>query len=147
MEYTPRYVPPLNFACVERELYRSGHPQDRNLSFIKSLKLNRVIFVIDDSKERKDDKYTDETIRWREWCLAEGIKFHIVSISEAVRLIREKGEAEREGEEAGPTLIHSLRGVEVVGKAIAQLRETEQWTISAIAAEYSSFGGTESDVL
>ena len=142
MEYTPRYVPPLNFACVERELYRSGHPQDRNLSFIKSLKLNRVIFVID-SKEKKDNKYTDETIKWREWCLKEGIKFYIVSISEGVRLIREEGE-ERE---AGPTLIHSLRGVEIVGKVIAQLREAEQWTISAIAAEYSSFGGIESDVL
>ena len=146
MEYTPRYVPPLNFACVEKELYRSGHPQDRNLSFIKSLKLNRVIFVIDsskDSKDSKEKKYTDETIKWREWCLKEGIKFYIVSISEGVRLIREEGE-ERE---VGPTLIHSLRGVEIVGKVIAQVREAEQWTISAIAAEYSSFGGIESDVL
>ena len=144
MEYTPRYVPPLNFACVEKELYRSGHPQDRNLSFIKSLKLNRVIFVIDSSTD-KENKYTDETIKWREWCLNEGIKFYIVSINEGVRLIIEEEEGEEE--KVGPTLIHSLRGVEIVGKVIAQLREFEQWTISAIAAEYSSFGGIESDVL
>jgi tyrosine-protein phosphatase SIW14 len=61
-------VPPLNFALVAPNIYRSGYPNRKNFPFLRKLRLCSVIYIC-------DDDYTPENMQFLE---TEGIKlFHI----------------------------------------------------------------------
>lgn len=36
-------IPPLNFAMVDRGVYRSGYPNAKNLPFLRKLKLKSIV--------------------------------------------------------------------------------------------------------
>jgi Tyrosine phosphatase family len=38
--------PPTNFAMVEEGIYRSGFPEEANFSFLRTLKLRSIMFVL-----------------------------------------------------------------------------------------------------
>jgi Tyrosine phosphatase family len=37
------YIPPLNFGIVDKGVYRSGYPNDRNFPFLKKLGLRAIV--------------------------------------------------------------------------------------------------------
>ena len=45
---TETVVPPLNFDMVAPGVYRSGHPNERNFSFLKRLNLKSIIYLAND---------------------------------------------------------------------------------------------------
>ena len=62
------FVPPLNFALVARGgIYRSGHPNERNFSFLQNLRLKSVMYLgMEDYRKNMKD-----------FCEAQGIQvFH-----------------------------------------------------------------------
>lgn len=46
-EDAPLVVPPINFSLVAPGLYRSGHPNQKNLGFLKRLKLKTIVYLED----------------------------------------------------------------------------------------------------
>lgn len=38
-------IPPLNFAMVDKGVYRSGYPNKKNLPFLQKLRLRSVVYV------------------------------------------------------------------------------------------------------
>lgn len=49
-------VPPINFALVAPGIYRSGHPNKKNFSFLRRLGLKTVVYVEGTDEYRKDSK-------------------------------------------------------------------------------------------
>ena len=41
----PFLVPPSNFACIDRGIYRSSFPKKKNFAFLKRLGLKTIIFL------------------------------------------------------------------------------------------------------
>lgn len=39
-------IPPLNFAMVDKGVYRSGYPNKKNLPFLYKLRLRSVVYVL-----------------------------------------------------------------------------------------------------
>jgi tyrosine-protein phosphatase OCA1 len=39
------YIPPINFGCVEDDLYRSGAPNELNFPFLEKLHLKKIIYL------------------------------------------------------------------------------------------------------
>lgn len=40
-----KVIPPLNFAVVDKGIYRSGHPIPKNFAFVKQLGLKSVLYL------------------------------------------------------------------------------------------------------
>jgi hypothetical protein len=49
-------VPPINFSLVAPGIYRSGHPNKKNLSFLRRLKLKSVMYLEGTDEYRKDSR-------------------------------------------------------------------------------------------
>ena len=49
-------VPPINFSLVAPGIYRSGHPNKKNVSFLRRLKLKSVMYLESTDEYRKDSK-------------------------------------------------------------------------------------------
>jgi hypothetical protein len=47
-------VPPINFALVAPGIYRSGHPNHKNLPFLRTLSLKSLMYVESDGEYKKD---------------------------------------------------------------------------------------------
>ena len=143
----PRYVPPINFALVESDLYRSGHPQPVNLKFLEELKLKTIVYLGD-----KDDNY-----EYYKWVKKHKISFKFFRMKEVGRAGFRKA---AEGQEAilksqevmnsilnvllnkdnYPVLIHSNKGKHRVGVLIGLIRVYLQgWTLSGAFDEYAKF--------
>ena len=70
-------VPPINFSLVAPGIYRSGHPNKKNLSFLRRLRLKSVMYLEGTDEYRKDS---------RDFVLGEGIElFRFDLAREAVR--------------------------------------------------------------
>ncbi|VEU23044.1 DEKNAAC104002 [Brettanomyces naardenensis] len=149
----PRYVPPINFAIVESDLYRSGHPQPFNFDFLKTLKLRTIIYLGD-----KVDNYD-----YYRWIKDNGISFKFFRLKEVGRA--GKGE-DGEGEDTAshseaimnsvlnlllnrdnyPVLIHSNKGKHRVGVLVGLVRAYLQgWTLSGAFDEYGKFSHEKGD--
>lgn len=143
----PKYVPPINFALVESDLYRSGHPQPVNLKFLEELKLKTIVYLGD-----KDDNY-----EYYKWVKKHQISFKFFRMKEVGRAGFRKA---ADGQEAilksqevmnsilnvllnndnYPVLIHSNKGKHRVGVLIGLIRVYLQgWTLSGAFDEYAKF--------
>lgn len=49
-------VPPINFSLVAPGIYRSGHPNKKNLLFLRRLKLKSVMYLEGTDEYRKDSR-------------------------------------------------------------------------------------------
>ena len=50
-------VPPLNFALVSPNVYRSGYPNKKNFPFILRLKLRSVLYLSDDDHSIENSEF------------------------------------------------------------------------------------------
>lgn len=65
---SPVVVPPINFSLVVPGIYRSGHPNKKNFSFLRRLGLRGIMYVEGSEEYRKDsmDFVKSEGLRlWR----------------------------------------------------------------------------------
>lgn len=49
-------VPPINFSLVAPGIYRSGHPNKKNFSFLRRLGLRTVVYVEGGDEYRRDSR-------------------------------------------------------------------------------------------
>ena len=131
-------VPPLNFDMVAAGVYRSGHPNERNFSFLRRLNLKSIVYLATD----------DYRQNMAEFARAEGLRvFH-----HRVNMNKEPFTEMDEGEVASalehvldkrnlPVLVHCNKGKYRVGCLVGCLRRLQGWSHTSILEEYARFAG------
>ncbi|VVT56576.1 uncharacterized protein SAPINGB_P005159 [Magnusiomyces paraingens] len=132
-------VPPINFACVERALYRCGQPAPINFPFLKELRLKTIVWLAVEDPSDQFFAFADE----------HGIDVHHLgivtegsnpwdqltesSIVTALNIIMRK--------EAYPLMVCCGMGRHRSGTVIGCLRRLQGWNLASISEEYRRFAG------
>lgn len=134
-------VPPLNFAPVVGDVYRSGHPLEINYPFLERLHVKTVIYL--------GDRSAEDNQAYREWMASHNIKFvqlHVENVKEP--FVQNNEKAITEGLEIlldvrnFPVLVHSNKGKHRVGVLVGVMRKMLLgWSLAAIFDDYSKFAG------
>ncbi|KAF9147546.1 hypothetical protein BG015_010795 [Linnemannia schmuckeri] len=128
-------IPPFRFGTVEPEVYRGAYPKQRNLRYLKRLKLKTILSLVPDEP--------DEV--FQEFCQGRGIRpIHLpvdkvkdnVPLTynravEAVQIIIDPDNL--------PIYIHCLDGAVVTGLVVCCLRKLQTWNISSAMGEFLRF--------
>ncbi|KAI8906829.1 protein-tyrosine phosphatase [Gorgonomyces haynaldii] len=132
-------VPPLNFAMVNKNIYRSGLPGQRNFPFLKKLGLKSIMYLCDD----------DISPQYAEFLKEEKIQiFHIKTAGNKEPFLEmDKNEIAKclltvIDESHHPILLHCNKGKYRVGCLVGCLRKVQQWSMASIFDEYRRFSGT-----
>uniref|UniRef100_A0A060T7D7 Putative tyrosine-protein phosphatase OCA1 n=1 Tax=Blastobotrys adeninivorans TaxID=409370 RepID=A0A060T7D7_BLAAD len=137
-----RIVPPLNFAPVERHLYRSGQPSPINFPFLKELNLKTIVWLaVEDPSDRFLNFADDNEITFEHLGLVtEGTnpwdQLTESSIIAALNIIMRK--------ESYPLLVCCGMGRHRSGTVIGCLRRLQGWNLASISDEYRRFAGAKS---
>ncbi|XP_024529199.1 tyrosine-protein phosphatase DSP1 [Selaginella moellendorffii] len=133
-------IPPLNFAVVDRGIYRSGYPNITNLPFLGKRRLKSIICLC---PELYPD-YILEFLRKNEITLfhlgIDGNKEPFVDIPEDVIRLALKNLLDPGNH---PVLIHCNKGKHRTGCLVGCLRKLQRWSLTAIFDEYRRFAGTK----
>ncbi|KAI9312532.1 tyrosine phosphatase family-domain-containing protein [Dichotomocladium elegans] len=115
-------VPPLNFAMVEPGVYRSGHPNRQNFSFLRKLGLKTIMyFAMED--------YPPEMKHFVEHEGIEILHFRMKENKEPF-------------EEINPEdITHALTKCHRIGCLVGCLRKIQHWSMTSIFDEYRKFAG------
>ncbi|KAF9431980.1 hypothetical protein BGZ76_011449 [Entomortierella beljakovae] len=123
---------PFRFGTVESEVYRGAYPKQRNLRFLKRLKLRTILSLIPDAPDAG----------FQEFCIQQGIRSIHLPVDkvkdnvpltynravEAVQIIIDQ--------ENLPIYIHCLDGASVTGLVICCLRKLQTWNVSSALGEF-----------
>ncbi|KNC33700.1 hypothetical protein FF38_03573 [Lucilia cuprina] len=137
------YVPPTNFAPVERRLYRSAAPLPINFSFIKLLGIKTVIWLaVEDPSDAFIDFVDENNIQLEHLgLLNEGEKpwdpISDSSIEEALELIMDLNNY--------PVLICCSMGRHRTGAVVGCLRKLQDWSFASLVDEYQRFTGLKGE--
>ena len=138
------FIPPINFAAVDKGVYRSGYPSRRNFSFLRNLKLKTVVYLCpEDYAEENADFFSSLDTHVYHFKL-EGNKEPVVDISEeeirrALKIVLDRRNH--------PLLIHCNKGKHRTGCLVGSLRKMQQWSLTSIFSEYQRFAGAKGRLL
>ncbi|KAG0292470.1 hypothetical protein BGZ96_004100 [Linnemannia gamsii] len=128
-------IPPFRFGTVEPEVYRGAYPKQRNLRYLKRLKLKTILSLVPDEP---DEVFQD-------FCQEQGIQPIHLSVDkvkdnvpltynravEAVQIIIDPDNL--------PIYVHCLDGAVVTGLVVCCLRKLQTWNISSAMGEFLRF--------
>lgn len=149
-------VPPLNFALVAEDIYRSGHPLEINYPFLENLKLRTIVYIGDPPSNKDKDKDINSVHifeRFQEWAKEKGIRlvhFHHPSAKEPFRennkeVIRKTLEIILDTRNL-PILLNSNKGKHRIGVLVGVMRVLLQgWSLATTFDEYIKFANGKSD--
>lgn len=139
-------IPPIKFALVVGEVYRSGHPISYNFPFLESLNLKTILYLGVEAPETVSAVY-------KQWAKQQGIRIIELPlrsakepfvemdpdvVESAMQLIADKHNH--------PILVHSDKGLHRVGVVVACLRKCyQQWSLAAIYDEFIRFAKGKAD--
>ncbi|CAL9066084.1 probable tyrosine-protein phosphatase DSP4 [Musa acuminata AAA Group] len=136
-------VPPLNFAMVDYDVFRSGFPDAANFGFLRALHLRSVLCLC-------PEPYPDANL---DFLRANGIRlfqFGIDGYKEPFANIPE--DTIREALKVvldirnHPLLIHCNRGKHRTGCVVGCLRKLQRWCLASIFDEYRCFAAAKARV-
>lgn len=135
------FVPPINFANVEDQIYRSGFPQPSNFPFLETLQLRSVIYLCPEPYPRENLEFLKaHNIRLFQFGI-DGTREPSVDvladiITEALKVLIDV--------RIHPVLIHCKRGKHRTGCLVGSLRKVQNWCISSVLEEYVVYAGVKS---
>lgn len=138
-------VPPLNFALVAEDVYRSGHPLEVNYPFLTNLGLRTIVYI-GDRKESDNEGYkawaNGQNINW--------IHFYEKSAKEPFtendKLVIKKTLEIILDSRNLPVLVHSNKGKHRVGVLVGVMRMlVHGWSLATIFDEYIKFAAGKGD--
>ncbi|KAF9974228.1 hypothetical protein BGZ73_002414 [Actinomortierella ambigua] len=128
----PPLIPPFRFGTVEHEVYRGAYPKQRNLRFLKRLKLRTVLSLIPDAVDDDFLQFCEEQgIRWVHLPVGkvkDNVPLTYSRTVEAIQVIIDPDNM--------PIYIHCLDGACVTGLVIACIRKLQTWNISSALGEF-----------
>lgn len=135
------YIPPINFGCVEDNLYRSGVPNELNFPFLEKLHLKKIIYLAsEDSTEHLQLFVDDQDIQLIHLGASDAHLNPWTPISEetvisALKLILDPNNY--------PLLIMCGLGRHRTGTIVGCLRKLQRWNLTAIFEEYRRYAGSK----
>jgi len=138
------FIPPVNFAMVEKGIYRSGYPSERNFDFLKKLQLKSILYLVPEDRGQSYRNFVDEMgIRIFDYGM-EGNKEPFLEIPEdtvrdALSVILDSRNH--------PMLIHCNKGKHRTGCVVGILRKIQNWSLTSVFDEYRRFAGTKARML
>ncbi|KAA8917499.1 hypothetical protein TRICI_000365 [Trichomonascus ciferrii] len=135
-----RIVPPLNFAPVEQQLYRSGQPSPINYPFLEDLNLKTILWLaVEDPSDSFLAFADDREITFHHLGLVtEGAnpwdQLTESSIVAALDIIMKR--------DSYPLLVCCGMGRHRSGTVIGCLRRLQGWNLASISDEYRRFSGS-----
>lgn len=131
-----KLFPPLNFGCVEDNLYRSAIPTELNLPFLATLHLTTIICL---DKSQLSDSFNSFIEEHCIHCIAfdhvqsEGGLYESV-IRDSLQLLLNRDNY--------PVLVMCKLGKYINGVVVGCLRKYQKWAFVSIFEEYRRFGGS-----
>lgn len=138
-----KYVPPANFAPIERRLYRSAAPHPVSFSFLKLLGIQTIIWLaLEDPSDELLDFVDNNELRLEHLgLLTPGSKpwdpLSDANIEEALEHIVDV--------ELHPVLICCSMGRHRTGAVVGCLRKLQGWSFASLVDEYQRFTGLSSE--
>ncbi|KAI9321883.1 tyrosine phosphatase family-domain-containing protein [Dichotomocladium elegans] len=132
----PNLIPPFRYAIVEDKLLRGGYPKERNMRFLKRLRLKTILSLI-------PNKLTAEM---HDFCAENAINMIHIKVDKykedniplsynktlmALQIIIDPANH--------PLYLHCLDGANVTGLVVACLRKLQMWSISSAMCDFSRF--------
>eukprot|EP00128_Syssomonas_multiformis_P014432 Colp12_sorted_trinity150504_noHs@10199 len=137
-------VPPLNFAMVQPQVYRSGYPTRKNFPFLKKLGLKSVLYLGTEPYMEANIEFCKANDIEVFWCGMKDNKEPFVTVEES--LVTEALEKVLDVRNH-PILIHCSKGKHKTGCLVGCLRKLLQWSITSIFEEHRRFVGTKVRIL
>ncbi|KAH7545273.1 probable tyrosine-protein phosphatase DSP4 isoform X1 [Ziziphus jujuba] len=137
------FVPPLNFAMVDNNIFRSGFPGPANFSFLQSLGIRSIVYLCPEPYPEVNNKFLEANgIKLFQFAI-EGCQEPFVNIPEetireALKVVLDMGNH--------PLLIHCKRGKHRTGCLVGCLRRLQRWCLSSIFDEYQRFAAAKARV-
>ncbi|WRT65219.1 uncharacterized protein IL334_002162 [Kwoniella shivajii] len=133
-------VPPINFSLVAPGIYRSGHPNKKNFSFLKRLNLKGIIYL-----EKVGDPYRQDSM---DFVSSNEIKLYRFDLSKESELYTVQGEDRLEDllgvlldKRNHPLLIHDDTGKGTATLICSLIRRIQGWSLTGAFAEGDMFAG------
>lgn len=134
-------IPPPNYGTVTpRNIYRSSFPQDRNMNFMKTMRIRSVLTLVG----------TEPSPGFQQWMVGDNInqltinlatnkngKVNVTkaSICQAVAFVEDSNN--------WPLYIHCNQGKHRTGCVVACYRKTLGWPLDEIIEEYRTYAGAK----
>ncbi|WWC58987.1 uncharacterized protein I303_101533 [Kwoniella dejecticola CBS 10117] len=136
----PVLVPPINFSLVVPGIYRSGHPNKKNFSFLRRLNLSGVIYLENESEAYRSDSSN--------FILDNGLKLYRYDLSKESNLFTREGSSKLNNlleiildKRNYPLLLHDDTGKGTVSLVCALIRRMQNWSLTGAFAEGDLFAG------
>ncbi|KAJ4760153.1 Phosphotyrosine protein phosphatases superfamily protein [Rhynchospora pubera] len=132
--------PPANFAMVDHGVFRSGFPQKCNFGFLKTLKLQSIVYLSTEPYPKSNLEFMQSNgIRLFRFAMEGSRKssaeIHREIIKEALKVILD--------EQNYPLLIHCRSGKHRTGCLVGCIRKMQRWCLLSIVEEYRQFAGAK----
>eukprot|EP01083_Nonionella_stella_P068716 182666_1 len=137
-------IPPINFAMVDRGVYRSGFIRKKNFSFLVKLRLRTVVYLCLEDYPASCLEFLHSIGARLMPFGVEGNKEPFIDIpADKIRqaLIAVLDERNH------PVLIHCNKGKHRTGCLVGCLRRYQQWSLTSIFDEYRRFSGIKARFL
>ncbi|KAF9411818.1 hypothetical protein BGZ94_001224 [Podila epigama] len=125
-------IPPFRFGTVENEVYRGAYPKQRNLRYLKRLKLKTILSLIPDAPDAVFQKFCEEhniqSIHLSVDKVKDNVPLTYNRAVEAVQIMIDPDNL--------PIYVHCLDGASVTGLVVCCLRKLQTWNISSAMGEF-----------
>ncbi|PRT53678.1 Putative tyrosine-protein phosphatase OCA1 [Wickerhamiella sorbophila] len=137
------FIPPLNFAPVQRQLYRCGEPTVLNFEFLQLLKIRTVVWLAAEDPKDAFLAFTDNNDISFEHLgiLAEGANpwddITDYTIKAALEILLDKSRY--------PVMVCCGMGRHRTGTVVGCLRKLQGWSFASLVDEYGRFAGPKGE--
>jgi len=131
-------IPPLNFAMVDRGVYRSGYPNENNFAFLQKLGLKSIMYLCPEEYMPENMQFLKENhIKFFHYGVQGNQEPFIVIPDEVfqealVHVLDIRNH---------PILIHCNKGKHRTGCLVGCLRKLQNFSLTSIFDEYQRFLG------
>eukprot|EP00271_Cylindrocystis_brebissonii_P001885 TRINITY_DN12203_c0_g2_i1.p1 TRINITY_DN12203_c0_g2~~TRINITY_DN12203_c0_g2_i1.p1 ORF type:complete len:582 (+),score=73.67 TRINITY_DN12203_c0_g2_i1:1531-3276(+) len=134
------FIPPVNFAMVDKGIYRSGYPNKKNFPFLAKRGLRSIVYLCPEPYPSDNEEFLERNGIQLLHHGMEGNKEPFVDIPEDIvrsALTQLLDVRHR------PLLIHCNKGKHRTGCLVGCFRKVQCWSLTSIFDEYRRFAGTK----
>ena len=128
-------VPPFRFGVVEDELFRGAYPKQRNLRFLKRLRLSTIVSLIPEPPRPHVVEFCAlhaiTLVHIRTDKAKDAIPLTFAKVTQVLQILVDATNH--------PLYIHCLDGAMVTGVILLCLRKLQMWLLSSAMIEFSRF--------
>ncbi|EFA76291.1 hypothetical protein PPL_10054 [Heterostelium album PN500] len=128
-------IPPFRFAIIEEGLYRGSYPTEKNLRFLKRLKLKTIVSLTPKPPLKPFlnfcERYNTTSKHFPVSKFKDDVTIDASQVVQLLELMIDPANL--------PLYCHCLDGANVTGTIFMCLRKVQNWNLSAIISEFTRF--------